>query len=70
MKKPKIPISLLNGTKTRKDLAQEYNISISTFYRRLKAHDIRLPRGLLLPKDYIIVYEELGPPMLPPPDEK
>ncbi len=70
-KHPKIPKPLLQGAKNRKDLAREYNMSDSTFYRKLKKNDIQLPPGLLLPKDYIIVYQTLGLPGLPPPpDEK
>jgi len=71
-KHPEIPKPLLRGAKNRKDLAREYDMSVSTFYRKLKKHDIQLPSGLLLPKDYIIVYQTLGPPKIlsPPPDEE
>ncbi len=58
----------LQGAKTRKQLAGEYDMSRSTFYRHLKKHHLhsRLPSGLLPPADYIIVYQTLGPPVLPP----
>ena len=69
-KYPEIPHHLLAGAKSRKDLASEYSISESTLYRRLKAEGIELPRRLLLPKDYIIVYQTLGPPSVPPPPKK
>ncbi len=32
-KDPKIPMQLLVGTKSRKDLAKEYNINERTLYR-------------------------------------
>ncbi len=67
-KKRKIPPQLLRGSKTRKYLAREYEMSDSTFYRRLKALQLRLPRRLLLPEEYIVIYEQLGPPEIAPPN--
>lgn len=62
-----IPFHLVNGVKSRKELCREYGMSESTFYRRLKKHNLQLSSGLLLPKDYMIVYETLGLPTAPPP---
>lgn len=65
-KKRKIPPQLLRGAKTRKHLAREYEMSDSTFYRRLRALQLRLSRRLLLPEEYIVIYEQLGPPEIAP----
>ena len=48
---PVIPERFLQGVKTRKQLAGEYDMSESTFYRHLKKHHLhrRLPSGLLRP---------------------
>ncbi|HMO40008.1 MAG TPA: hypothetical protein PKC76_11280 [Saprospiraceae bacterium] len=67
-KKRKIPPQLLRGSKTRKHLAREYEMSDSTFYRRLRALQLRLPRRLLVPEEYIVIYEHLGPPEITPPN--
>jgi hypothetical protein len=59
-----IPNHLLQGVKARKDLAREYGMSDSTFYRHLKKHGIQLPGGLLKPVDYVVIYQTMGPPAL------
>ena len=65
---PVISERFLRGVKTRKQLASEYEMSNSTFYHHLKKHNLhlRLPNGLLRPANYIIVYQTLGSPVLPP----
>jgi hypothetical protein len=62
-----IPFHLVNGAKSRKELSREYGMSESTFYRLMKKHKLQLSSGLLLPKDYLVVYETLGLPTAPPP---
>ena len=48
--------------KTRKQLAQEYGISRSTLYRRLKEAGIEMPRGMLNPLYQCQIYQVLGYP--------
>lgn len=55
-KKSKIP------SKTRLQIADEYDIHYQTFWRRLKEFEIVLPKGRVLPKWQKIIYEKLGYP--------
>lgn len=50
------------GSKTRQQMADEFDFSYPTFWRRLKAHGIELPKGLICPKWQKAIYEELGYP--------
>jgi hypothetical protein len=55
-KKSKIP------SKTRRQIADEFDIHYQTLWRRLEKNGIKLPKGRLLPKWQKVVYEELGYP--------
>lgn len=48
--------------KTREQVADEYGISERTLRRRLKKENIVLPKGNIMPKDQLRIYESLGPP--------
>jgi hypothetical protein len=52
----------LLGVKTRKEVAQEYGITVNTLKSRLKQLNIKLPPGLLFPKTLAIIYRSLGVP--------
>ena len=49
-------------TKTKQQIADEYGICIKTFDRLLKKKRINLDRGLIYPKDQLIIYNKLGIP--------
>jgi hypothetical protein len=53
------------GSKTRQQMAHEFNFSYPTFWRKLKEHGIDLPKGLICPKWQTIIYEKLGYPLPP-----
>jgi hypothetical protein len=55
---PQFPASF----KTRQQIAQEYGLSYSTFWRRLKYHKIELPPGLINLKWQKEIYEKMGYP--------
>lgn len=46
--------------KTRKEMAHELNISVSTLYRRLQQLPFEVPGGLISPALQIQIYEALG----------
>ncbi|MDX2302390.1 MAG: helix-turn-helix domain-containing protein [Microscillaceae bacterium] len=48
--------------KTQQQLADEYGVHRSTFYRRLKRANLSIRRGLISPKDQETIYEVLGIP--------
>jgi len=50
------------GTKTRSQIATEYNVCPRTLRRWLKRNGITLPPGLIFPKDQSRIYQALGPP--------
>lgn len=49
-----------NCAKTRKEMAHELNVSISTLYRRLRDLSFDIPNGLIPPDIQIRIYEALG----------
>lgn len=51
------------NTKTREQIAREYNISPRTLRRWLKTNDIHLPNRLLCPIDQNRIYEKFGYPI-------
>jgi hypothetical protein len=53
---------ITSGSKTRQQMALEFNFSYLTFYRKLKQHGIDPPKGLICPKWQKIIYECLGYP--------
>lgn len=46
--------------RTRNEFAESLGISIRTFERKLIALQIELPKGLLSPKDQLMIREALG----------
>jgi hypothetical protein len=56
------PHQPFSGSKTRQQIALEFNFSRSTFWRKLKEHGIELPGGLVCPKWQKVIYEKLGYP--------
>jgi hypothetical protein len=50
------------GVKTKQQMADEYGICRKTFSKLLQKNKIKLMRGLILPKDQIIIYKKLGIP--------
>jgi len=46
------------GAKTRKQIAEEYNICRKTFNRWLKKHNINLTNGVISPKEQEIIYKK------------
>ena len=46
--------------KSRSQIAQEYGIHRDTLRRLLKRYDIKLPRGLVSPKDQSIIRNAIG----------
>jgi len=50
------------GTKTRKQVAGEYGISVETLRRRLKIAKINIPAGIIFPKTLKIIYKTFGIP--------
>jgi hypothetical protein len=53
------------GVKTKQQMADEYGVCRKTFNRLLFKKNIRLERGLISPKDQMIIYTELGIPVEP-----
>jgi hypothetical protein len=51
-----------SGSKTRQQMALEFNFSYSTFWRKLKEYGIDLPKGLICPKYQKKIYDALGYP--------
>lgn len=49
-------------TKSRKELANEYNISVRTFRRWLARHNIKIPSGLVSPIYIRKIYQTFGEP--------
>lgn len=54
--KSKIP------SKTRQQIATEYDIHYQSFWRKLEIAGIELPKGHVLPKWQKIIYEHFGYP--------
>ncbi|MFO7851925.1 MAG: hypothetical protein R6X28_05635 [Bacteroidales bacterium] len=48
--------------KSKQDLATEYGVSLKTFNKWLKKHNIKISRGLITPKDQEKIYDKLGFP--------
>ena len=55
-------LPLVQGAKTREQLAQEYNISRRTLYSWLKKVKINNKGKLLTPKELTLIYEQFGYP--------
>jgi hypothetical protein len=50
------------GAKTKQQMADEYGVCRKTFNKFLRKKQIKLDRGLILPKDQSIIYHKLGFP--------
>jgi hypothetical protein len=50
------------GVKTRQQLADEYGVCRKTFLRLLRKKRVRLEKGLISPKDQMVIYDRLGYP--------
>jgi hypothetical protein len=50
------------GVKTRQQLADEYGVCRKTFIRLLRKKRIKLEKGLISPRDQLIIYDKLGIP--------
>lgn len=57
MKLPK-----LLPVKTKKQIAEEYQVSTRTFRRWILSEKLQLPNRYLTPKDQLRVYEQFGEP--------
>lgn len=51
------------GVKTKQQMADEYGICRKTFNKLLLKKNICLDRGLISPKDQMLIYNELGKPI-------
>ena len=58
---PEIKV-LLGHSKYRKEVAAEYDWSLSTFFRKLKEADIKIPPGKICPADLVRIYSTFGLP--------
>lgn len=45
---------------SRKELAQKCGLSVSSFYRKLKAKNINIPSGYISPSDQLKILNALG----------
>lgn len=52
------------GVKTKQQMADEYGVCRKTFNKLLLKKHIKLDRGLILPKDQMIIYNKLGEPVV------
>jgi len=57
-------LPLLKPVKTRKCIADEYEIDVRTLGRWFFKHDLSFPSGALTPRSQRIIYEAFGPPLL------
>lgn len=53
---------MINKAKTRQELAEQYGICTKTLKKWLEKENIFLPRGLISPKNQLVIYEKLGFP--------
>lgn len=50
------------GVKSRQQMADEYGVCRKTFNKLLLKKNIRLDRGVIYPREQILIYNELGLP--------
>ena len=55
-------MELSRHSKYRKEVAAEYDWSLSTFFRKLKEADIKIPPGKFCPADLVRIYSTFGLP--------
>ncbi len=46
--------------KTRQEIAEEFGISAKTLSRWIIKEKLQIPKGLISPKDQILIYEKFG----------
>lgn len=51
------------GYKSRKEIANEYNICRKTLYRWIKEKELRLSKGLLSIEEQELIYQTFGTPI-------
>ena len=49
-------------SKTRQELADEFGVHPNTFRSMLKRAEIKLSKGLVSPKEQLLIYQKLGKP--------
>lgn len=59
---PFIKQRLFDSSKTRKQMAAEYNMGVVTFWRKLNKEKIEIPSGLITRKWQQVIYERFGYP--------
>ena len=55
---------MIPKTKTRLQIAREYDICVKTLHRRLNRASINIPKGLIFPKDQELIYQKFGSPRM------
>jgi hypothetical protein len=50
------------GVKTKQQMADEYGVCRKTFNKLLNRKQIKLDKGLIYPKEQVIIYKKLGIP--------
>jgi hypothetical protein len=50
------------GVKTKQQMADEYGVCRKTFNKLLIKKNIKLDRGVISPKEQLVIYNELGTP--------
>jgi hypothetical protein len=53
---------LVLKAKTRKEVANEYGVSLKTLNRWFKKENLQIPNGLIYPINLRIIYETFGSP--------
>ncbi len=59
---------MFTKAKNKKQLADEFGLSLRTFQRRLKEANLEIPRGLISPEKQIEICNKLGWHVMPPND--
>lgn len=52
----------MNKAKSKKEIANEFGICVKTLNKWLTRESINLPKGLISPKDQVVIYRKLGVP--------
>lgn len=55
-------IIIQKGYKSRKEIANEYNVSRKTLYRWIKEKGLNLSKGLLSEEEQQLIYQSFGTP--------
>lgn len=57
---------MFTKAKNKKQMAEEFGLSLRTFQRRLKEVDLEIPRGLISPEKQKEICDKLGWREMPP----